>query len=174
MLKKVFSRASRRNLRILLPAAALLIVVMALFAWREECLTAKCGGKLLFAWPIRAGETFEVTYTHSVNLSPISDVIEWNGHDLVVIKSLFKTFGAGVPIPGDEAGTELARVGDHYELTGIDRHMQGFSIMLQEVPNHRISLDSREAWLLELAGSGSSVDIAVERVSLFARLISNA
>ena len=136
-------------------------------------MTAKCGNKLLFAWPVQAGETFEVAYTHSSNLSPIRDVIEWTGQDLVVVKSVFRTFGAGVPIPGDEAGTELVRVGDSYELIGMNRHMRGFSIMLQVVPDHRISLNGREAGLLELAGSGRSVDITVERISLFTRLLSN-
>lgn len=138
--------------------------------WPAECLTAKCGGKLLFAWPIRTGETFEISFLHSLNLSPVTDVIEWTGDSLVVRKSVFRTFGAGIPIPPDGIGTELISTDGRYELVGIDREMKSIPIMTQDVPNHRIALGGREACLPELAGLGKSVDISVGRVTLVARL----
>ena len=133
----------------------------------ERCLVAACGGRRLFAWPIAAGEAFEVTFTHSLNLSPITDVIEWSGDDLIVRKSVFRTFGAGVPVPADGVGEELLFIDGHYELTGINKHMSGFTIMTQEVPNHIITFKDREARLLDLVGSGKAVDIAVRRVPSF-------
>jgi hypothetical protein len=136
-----------------------------------QCLTAESGGRLLLAWPIRAGDCFEVTFTHSLNLSPITDVIEWTGSDLVVRKSVFKAFGAGVPIPSDGIGTELVFVDGHYELLGIDRHMGAFTIATQTAPDHRISFGGREASLLELAGSSQLIDITVKRLSIFSRMM---
>ncbi|MCL1981739.1 MAG: DUF1850 domain-containing protein [Clostridiales bacterium] len=146
------------------------IAVALVLLWPAECLTAKCDGKLLFAWPIRPGETFEVSFLHSLNLSPVTDVIEWTGSCLVVRKSVFATFGAGIPIPADGIGTELKSVGGHYELTGIDKQMESIPVMTQEVPNHRVAFGGREACLPELAGLGKSVDISVRRVPLIARL----
>ena len=137
----------------------------------EKVLVAECGGKRLFAWPIEAGECFEVTFTHSLNLSPITDVIEWTGSSFIVRKSIFKSFGAGVPVPSDGIGTELIFADGHYELLGIDKYMPDFTIMTQEIPAHRISLNGREASLLELAGSGKAVDIKVKRTTLISRLI---
>ena len=154
--------------RIVLTAA---IAVSLILLWPAECLTAQCDGRLLFAWPVRAGETFEISFTHSLNLSPVTDVIEWTGEELVVRKSIFKTFGAGIPVPSDGIGTELKGVDGHYELTGIDKHMRSVTIMTQEIPDHRIRMNGREAFLLELAGSGRSVEIEVRRVLLFTRLI---
>lgn len=159
----------QRVLRRIAPFAVLLFALILLYP--EECLTAKCGGKLLFAWSIRAGESFEVTFTHSLNLSPVTDVIEWTGSDLIVRKSVFKTFGAGIPIPSDGIGTDLVLVDGHYELIGIDKRMQSFAVLTQDIPNHQITLNGREAFLLELAGSGKSVDIAVKRVPFVTRLI---
>ena len=132
---------------------------------------AECSGKRLFAWPIKAGESVEVTFMHSLNLSPITDVIEWTGSGFMVRKSIFKTFGAGVPVPSDGIGMELIFVDGHYELLGVDKHMLDFTIMTQEVPNHRISLNEHEAFLLELAGSGKAVDLKVRRIPLVARLV---
>ena len=147
-----------------------LCLIAAVFFWPVDCLTGEHDGNLLFAWPIRVGECFEVTFTHSLNLSPITDIIEWSGKDQILRKSVFKTFGAGVPIPQDGIGTELIHIDGKYELIGIDKHMQSFTIMTQEVPNHQINLREREAFLLKLTGSGKTVDIAVKRVSLAVRL----
>jgi hypothetical protein len=125
-----------------------------------------CDGALLFAWPIRAGESFEVTFTHSVNQSPITDVFEWTGEELVVRKSRFKAFGAGVPVPSDGIGTELIRAGEFYELIGIDKHMPSFTIMTQTVPDHQVMMGTHEAVLLDLVGSGKQVVIEVRRAPL--------
>ena len=136
----------------------------------EDCLVAECGGRRLFAWPIRAGDCFEVTFIHSLNLSPITDVIEWTGESLVVRKSIFSSFGAGVPVPSDGVGKELVFKDGRYELLGIDKYMQDFTIMTQEAPNHRITLNGREAFLLDLTGSGKAVDVKVRRAPLLSRL----
>ncbi len=161
----MFKRA-RLPILISLLAAAL---AAAFLLWPLECLSAECEGKRLLAWPIRAGEAFELTFTHSLNLSPITDVIEWTGSDLSVVKSVFKAFGAGVPVPADGIGTEIIHAGGHYELVGIDQHMQSLTILTQAVPNHHITLGGRSASLLTLAGEGKSVTIAVKRVPLIFR-----
>jgi hypothetical protein len=153
---------------------ALIIVlsVTAILLWQDNYLTAEYNGKLLFTWKISAGESFEVTFLHSLNLSPVTDVIEWDGSDLIVRKSIFETFGGGVPSPlADGVGTELVSVNGRYELIGINAHKQKFSIMTQDIPNHRISHNGREANLLELVGSGKLVHIEVKRMPLIVFLL---
>jgi len=146
------------------------LTVLLVLLSPEANLTAECGGKRLFSWPIKTGDCFEVSFIHSLNLSPITDIIEWTGNRMVVRKSIFKTFGAGVPTPSDGIGTELIFVDGHYELLGIDKSMSSFTIMTQDVPAHRVSLNGREASLLDLAGSGKAVEIAVRRVFFITRL----
>jgi hypothetical protein len=120
--------------------------------WPAECLTLTEGSRLLYAGPINPGESFEITFTHSLNLSPITDVIEWTGDELIVRKSIFKTFGAGVPVPSDGIGKELVRRTDgSYELTGIDKPMESIAILTSSIPNHRIKFKGCEIFLLDLA-----------------------
>jgi hypothetical protein len=160
--------------RAVLSAAAMLLIMASIVLFRQDdCLVAEYQSSVLFAWPIRAGDTFEVTYLHSINFSPVTDVIEWTGRDLVVVKSVFRTFGAGIPIPTDitGAGAELLAVDGHYELIGIDKHMQGFYVMTQAVPDHRIIYGGREARLLDLISSGNPVRITVKRQPLLTRLL---
>ena len=164
------------RLRLVITLSVLILIfavlIVAFFSFSGEAyLVAEQRDIVLFAWQIETNSTFEVTYTHSLNQSPITDTIRWTEDGLVVEKSVFMTFGAGVPIPSDGVGTELLFVDGRYELTGIDKHMPGFYIMTQEVPDHRIKFQGREASLLELAGSGASVYITVKRLPLITRLM---
>ncbi len=162
-----FTNKSRRLFKILPPA--FLLTLLVLF-WPAQCLCARCEGELLVAWPISAGERFELTFTHSLNQSPVTDVILWTGEDLVVEKSIFKTFGGGIPIPSDGIGERLVAVDGHYELVGINRHMQSLTVLTQTVPDHVLTLRGSEARLIELAGTGRQVEISVSRVSLAERI----
>lgn len=149
------------------------IGLSVLLLWPEDCLAAENGGALLFALPIRKGERFEVSFTHSLNLSPVTDVIEWTGSEMILRKSIFKTFGAGIPVPSDGVGGELIHLDGRYELLGIDKPMKDFSIMTETVPNHRISVKGREIALLRLVEAGKSVKLSVKRVPRLAQAFVN-
>lgn len=151
----------------------LLIVLLPALFWPEECLTAKTSKRLLFALPINRSESFEVTFTHSLNLSPVTDVFEWTGNEMILQKSIFKTFGAGIPIPSDGIGAELVHIDGHYELLGIDKPMQSFSVMTQIIPDHHIAFKDFDMRLLDHSGPGKSVVIEVKRVPRLVRLIAN-
>lgn len=152
----------------------LFLFVMVSLSWPEECLTAESGGKLLFALPIHKGDVFEVGFTHSLNLSPVIDVIEWTKNGMILRKSMFKTFGAGIPVPSDGIGTELVHVNDRYELLGIDKPLRNFSIMTQTIPNHYILFKGSEISLLDLVEPGKVVEVAVKNVPRFTRLRKNS
>ena len=163
------SRTLRRRKVIVILAAIVLLSTIA--SLPTSLLVAECEGAILFAWPISKGETFEISFLHSLNLSPVCDVFIWTGSEILLQKSIFKTFGAGIPIPSDGIGTELIKVEDHYELIGIDQTIYSIPIMLSDVPNHMVSHKQKTAYLLDLADSGKSVLITVRRVTLFTRLI---
>ncbi len=156
-----------KRLRAAVITAAALCFLIALF-WPVRCLTLTSGGALLYARAIRPGDSFEITFTHSLNLSPITDVVEWTGGELIVRKSIFRSFGAGVPVPSDGIGTELVRREDGgYELIGIDKRMDRITILTQKIPNHKITFGADEVYLLELLGpegTGRQVDIEVRLV----------
>jgi hypothetical protein len=148
-------------------------IALCILLWQGDFLTADCGGKPLFAWPIKAGDCFELRFTHSLNLSPVTDTIEWTGEELIVRKSVFSSFGAGVPIPSDGIGTELVLRDGHYELLGIDKPMPRFSIVTQEIPAHTVFYNGMEARLVELAGQGRQIEISVKRMPIAARFLCN-
>lgn len=126
-------------------------------------------GVTLLALPIRPGERFAVRFMHSVNLSDVTDTLEWTGTALVLRSSLFTSFGAGIPVPAEGIGTALTNTPEGFLLTGIDAVQADdqFLIMLQQAPNHRLLYRQREISLLALAGSGALLKLCIRPVSIF-------
>jgi len=132
----------------------------------------RTGGKRLCALPVDAGEFFSIRYVHSVNLSPVTDTLEWTGETLILRSSRFTSFGAGIPVVADGIGRELHNTEDGFVLSGIDKAQPDnrLLIMLQTVPDHHILYRGREISLLDMAYSGALLQLEVRRVPLFALL----
>lgn len=155
----------------LLVAAALLLCALPL--QNRLVLSDARRGVTLVALPIAPGETFAVRFKHSVNLSDVTDFLEWTGDALILRSSQFTAFGAGIPVPADGIGTAIVNTSDGFLLTGIDtvQRDNAFLIMLQQVPDHRLLYREREISLLDLAGSGALLRLCVRPVSLFEILL---
>lgn len=132
---------------------------------------ARGGDEVLLSLPMKKGETFELTYTHSANKSPVADTIQWTGREMLVLQSRFQTFGAGIPIPADGIGTSLTKTDEGYVLSGIDKPMESFLLMTEEIPDHHILHRESAYRLNDLAGAGRLVKFQVKRVSLITMLL---
>ncbi len=149
-------------------AATLAVVVFALFAPLKRSLVVQDGqsDEMLAVFPIEKGEEFKLCFLHSRNLSPIEDVILWDGENFVCQTTRFKMYGAGVPDISDGIGTELVKTGDWYELRGINKKDRSLKVMLQQVPDHTLVYRGKEYKLIELYGSGTLLNFSVKGASL--------
>ncbi|MBR6653597.1 MAG: DUF1850 domain-containing protein [Oscillospiraceae bacterium] len=78
----------------------------------------------MLAVPIEPKETFKLRFTHSVNLSYVTDEMEWTGEQLITRTSLFTSFGAGMPVIADGIGTEMHNTEDGFligQVTEVSR-----------------------------------------------------
>ena len=157
--------------------APLLIVMLALISLTPVCtrltLRGYDSGKLMLALPIESEERFKLRFTHSVNLSYVTDEIEWTGEQLITRTSLFTSFGAGMPVIAEGIGTEMHNTDEGFLITGIDEVQKDdfIPIMLQEVPDHHLLYRGREISLRDAANGTAFVKLSVERVSPFSALI---
>ncbi len=150
----------------LLVTIGILIIILTPVLPRLTVRQARDHQKTILMLPMKRGEKYYLAYTHSANLSPVVDTIEWTGREMVARESLFQTFGAGIPIPADGVGKELTKTPEGYLLTGIDKVMNSFLLMTQEVPDHHILYRQQSIRLNDLAGAGKLVEFQVRRVSL--------
>ena len=125
---------------------------------------------LLLSLPLTKGEEFSIRYTHSVNLSPVTDTVLFDGQEFILQRTLFTAYGWGMPVLADGIGTSFENTPDGFLISGIDRHQENIPILLQEVPDHHVLYRSREISLLALSGSGQFIRIAGENTGLFSIL----
>ena len=126
--------------------------------------------EMLLSLPVEENEMIRIGFVHSVNLSPVEDRYEVRGSELVLRSTLFKTYGAGIPILDDGLGTAFGSTPEGFEITGIDLPRTQIPIQLQTVPDHTLYYRQTPIRLLELAGPGSLVHIGIRRISLFRML----
>lgn len=130
--------------------------------------------KLLLALPIEDNERFSIRFTHSVNLSYVTDGVEWTGNELILRDTLFTSFGAGIPVIAEGIGTEIENTEDGFIISGIDAVQENAEIpvMLQEVPDHHLLYRDEEISLRDLSRDVAFIKIRVERISLVSMLVS--
>ena len=159
--------------------APLIIVILVLISLAPICtrltLRGYDSGKLMLALPIEEGERFKLRFTHSVNLSHVTDEIEWTGKQLITRTSLFTSFGAGMPVIADGIGTEMHNTEEGFLITGIDQVQEDnfIPIMLQEVPDHHLIYRGEEISLREEAQGTAFVKLSVEKINVFSALVNN-
>lgn len=128
--------------------------------------------KLLLALPIEDNERFSIRFTHSVNLSYVTDGVEWTGDELILRDTLFTSFGAGIPVIAEGIGKEIENTEDGFIISGIDAVQENAEIpvMLQEVPDHHLLYRAEEISLRKLSPNAAFIKIRVERLSPVAML----
>lgn len=160
----------------LAPLLITLFLVLALlflgFAPLMDGLTVRDGrtGELLLALPIRRGEAFSIRYIHSVNLSPVTDTLQWSGRELVLKTTLFSAYGWGMPVLADGIGARFEHTPQGFLISGIDKAQADIPILLQQVPDHRLLYRGRDISLLKLAGSGAFLRVSGEPMSILTLL----
>ena len=159
--------------------APLIIVILALIFFTPVCTRLTLRGyhsnKLMLAVPIESKETFKLRFTHSVNLSYVTDMVEWTGQQLITRTSLFTSFGAGMPVIADGIGTEMHNTEEGFLITGIDQVQENnfIPIMLQEIPDHHLLYRDMEISLREKAEGTAFVKLSVEKISIASAIMHN-
>ncbi len=123
-------------------------------------------GELLYFNPVDAGERFSIRYIHSVNKSPVEDFFIIADDGLIIEKTVFTAFGAGVPASADDGGI-LKVYDDRMEVTGINRRIDDFLLFVGVTAEHSFIIDNDELLLRKISSLQRSLRIAVKRISLF-------
>lgn len=122
-------------------------------------------GDRLATVPVEAGTVVNLSYTHSVEKTPVHDIYTVRGGTLDNTEMRFKSYGWGLP-----AREEVRQVGGYF-VFDPDRSYEEFYVKAGRVAGHRLTVGDRRIDLVALSNA-SSVRIAVERRSALATAIS--
>lgn len=98
----------------------------------------------LFEIPVDQGQEVTLAYTHSVEKTPIEDVYVVDGSRLRADRSVFHSFGAGLPT------TDIERTAEGYVVEGSTIHDE-LRVAPGEIAGHELIVGERRYPLAEVA-----------------------
>jgi len=116
--------------------------------------------------PLKNGEEFSIRYNHSVNRSPVIDTIERTGETLTIRRSLFKTYGAGIPVLSDEVGNTYTETEEGFLLSGIDSEHESINLITGTYADHYLIYGEQEFQLKKTFGEKTLVEFTAGKSSL--------
>jgi hypothetical protein len=115
---------------------------------------------------VKPGEEFMISFMHSVNRRPVYDTFRVEADHLVIVKSRYDSFGAGMPESSTTEGT-LTIAPDGWMEWTVNRSLPEVAIRVGQVAGHKLHFKSREVPLSDLADPGSALTLRVRKAPLF-------
>ena len=112
---------------------------------------------------VSEGDEFSVTFIHSVNQYPLTDVYQIRDHKIYVIRTIYNNFGAGVQTEIEDG--QILEINENGEMvvSGFNMEMAWLSYIVGTVSDHTLTLHEKKISLRELCGRNSKVSFSVER-----------
>lgn len=153
--------------RQLLAAAALLIAAAAALALLGQpgtslVLTDAKSGTVYGKFPLPE-ERFSVTFIHSVNKSPVTDIYEVRHGEIYVVETDYYGFGAGVQTELNPGETLTYGADGAMQIKHIDKLLPNLIYVVGTVSDHTLEIGGRQTSLRNLCGRNSSVRFTAER-----------
>jgi len=115
---------------------------------------------------VSSGEEFTLSFIHSVNKRPVCDTLRAQGDHLVIVKSCFDAFGAGMPEASTEEGTLTVLPDSRLEWT-VNRPVPEVIVRVGRVAEHTLGLKGRQFRLDGLAEPGKALVFRVRKSSIW-------
>ena len=123
-------------------------------------------GRVVFCARVQPGEEFVLSFVHSVNKRPVYDTLRAEADHLVIVRSRFDSFGAGMPEASTPEGT-LTIAKDGWLDWNVNRAVPEITVRVGWVAEHTLHIQGREIRLADLAEPGKPLTIRVRELRLF-------
>lgn len=111
---------------------------------------------------------FSISYTHSVNKGRIQDFYVCGEDGFVLEKTIFVSYGAGIPEPDEIANCEFEISNNGYVLKNINRQLNSFLLAVGVVAEHSITMEDNEYFLKNFFPPQTSLLFEIRRLPVIA------
>jgi len=140
--------------KILIAGAALLLVAALLLPLRVLEVRAVRGDALLFVRSVRPGDTFSLSFIHSVEKSPVRDDFKIDEqYRIVLYQTAFRSLNTGLPTEVSD-GERWVRAGGEFRITGRHRVLPEIRLPVDGPSANTLETGGRRILLPALAGDG--------------------
>ncbi|MBQ3701755.1 MAG: DUF1850 domain-containing protein [Oscillospiraceae bacterium] len=152
----------------MMAAAAILVVaaaaILAVFLLREPKLILSNDetGKIYARLPLRNGDSFSVTFRHSVNKSDVTEIYQRRGREIWLTGCVYYGFGAGVAEVLEPGWT--LETGDNGEMIigSIEMKMNDLTYIVGTVYDHILEINGERIVLNDLCGKNAKVHFSIK------------
>jgi hypothetical protein len=124
-------------------------------------------GQMALCADMADGEEFVLSFIHSVNKRPVYDTLRASRDHLVIVKSRFDAFGAGMPESSTAEGTLRVAEDGWLEWT-TNRPVPEVVVRVGRVAEHTLRLKGRFVPLKDLAEPGTPLSMQTHQRSTYA------
>ena len=148
-------------------AAAILVVaafaLLGLFLLREPklVLSDQDSGRVFARLPLADGDSFSVTFRHSVNKSDVTEIYQRRGKEIWLTGCVYYGFGAGVAEELDPSWTLETGENGEMILGNIEMKMNDLSYIVGTVYDHILEINGEKIILNQLCGKNAKVHFSV-------------
>jgi hypothetical protein len=119
-------------------------------------LTAVPEERVVYCARMTEGEEFVLSFTHSVNRRPVYDTLRVRAGGLVIAKSRFDAFGAGMPESSTDQGT-LRVLPDGWLEWTVNREVPEVILRVGLVAQHALQIRGERVALADLVEPGTAL-----------------
>ena len=151
----------------MMAAAAILVVaaaaVLAVFLLREPKLVLSNDetGKVYTRLPLKDGDSFSVTFRHSVNKSDVCEIYQLRGREIWLTGCVYYGFGAGVAEVLEPGWTLDYGENGEMIIGNIEMKMNDLTYIVGTVYDHILEINGEKIILNELCGKNAKVHFSV-------------
>ena len=152
----------------MMAAAAILVVaavtILGVFFLREKKLVLSDdeSGRVFARLPLKDGDSFSVTFRHSVNKSDVTEIYQRRGREIWLTGCVYYSFGAGVAEVLEPGWTLEKGENGEMILGSIEMKMDHLTYIVGTVYDHILEINGERIILNELCGKNAKVHFSVE------------
>lgn len=146
---------------VVLAAAAVTTVLWRIVKPSELVLSDDLTGRVFARFPAEEGDSFSITFRHSVNKSDVTEIYEIRDGAIWLTGCVYYNFGAGVAEDLDPSWTLTTGTEGEMILSGIDKEMTDLTYIVGTIYDHIMVIDGQTIVLNELCGKNAHVHFAL-------------
>jgi len=120
-------------------------------------------GRILATYKVNNHSEFSITFIHSVNKTPVTDVYEIRDGNIFVVRTIYYSFGAGVQTELEDGQTLEYGDDGSMIISGFNRRMDKLSYIVGTISDHILRINGNSVSLRKLCGRNTPVIITCER-----------
>ena len=140
--------------------AAVILLISLTFSGTYLVLEDDETGEIYNKIPVKDLDEFEITFTHSVNKSPVTDIYQIRSGDIYLTGNIYYNFGAGVPTEIYDGQSLTYGENGEMIISDMDTIMPHLVYVIGTVTDYYLSVnDGEKICLQELYGTNKHIRI---------------